>query len=880
MVESDVTFGLDQLPLVGEEIPDEMDVKFSGLRAVASCGELSTEEVSAINEQLQQISSQETAKKTAQLPSGRISRGITLDATCKVPAMAPHTFRIHFGDSSMDRPVPQPVPRAALAAATTPFDTPLPRSSPTPPAATPAAPAASWLNVDKTLGPLTVRRLGIGYHPQELFVLTDATIKAGPLSVGVDGLGLGIRLDKPAEGAVEIDGRLSGLSVDYSTPTLEIAGAFLKGAPPTGFILDISGLVLIKASKYSFGAVGAYLRKSGDSRPLLFLFGEVGGEIGGPPPFVLTGLMGGFGYNTSLRVPALEEVTGFPLVAGISGKPSATSTHAAASAKEHKQELLNKLSSLTTGGNAWVTPADGDIWIAAGLTFTLFELIDARALLTVECGGSGVGMSLLGLANATFPPETDAVTYAALELELEAVYSTDTAMLAVDALLSPRSFLLAPACHLTGGFALHCWFDGSEHPGDFVLSLGGYHPQFTPPAHYPTPARLGINWAVSSTVSITGNSYLALTPSAFMVGNSLDIRYHSGSVCAWLTAHIDALIQWKPFHFDFTAGIALGASLNTHIFGTWTAEAGADMHLWGPPTGGRVTVYILGIGLTVGFGEPATAPDPKLDWKAFTALLPSRDKTLQILPTDGLLPPPPTPIAPPNHTEPADVDPAWVFSSHGFTVETRTAVPASELTIGNNTVELPNPKPPRLCIRPMHEDAQDLTSQHRVVLMKHGANSTRTAFDPCEHNWTVIAQRARVPSALWGRYTATDHVPAAEDQLVSGQISGVRITTPPPTPGDSVTVRAAILGFTSLDEGTNPLGTSEDAATVPPAAQRNDTISLIRDHMAAQPTVTQRTALFDALTSWNLTPGLNDDLTSFARDSGRLFANEPLIAAS
>jgi hypothetical protein len=58
--------------------------------------------------------------------------------------------------------------------------------------------------------------------------------------------------------------------------------------------------------------------------------------------------------------------------------------------------------------------------------------------------------------------------------------------------LAPDARLFAPACHLTGGFALYCWFN-KKHKGDFVLTLGGYHKSFQVPDHYPKVPRLGLH---------------------------------------------------------------------------------------------------------------------------------------------------------------------------------------------------------------------------------------------------------------------------------------------------------------------------------------------------------------------------------------------------
>ena len=43
------------------------------------------------------------------------------------------------------------------------------------------------------------------------------------------------------------------------------------------------------------------------------------------------------------------------------------------------------------------------------------------------------------------------------------------------------SYMLDPDCRLTGGFAFCVWFEPHDDAGDFVVTLGGYHPAFTVP---------------------------------------------------------------------------------------------------------------------------------------------------------------------------------------------------------------------------------------------------------------------------------------------------------------------------------------------------------------------------------------------------------------
>lgn len=57
-----------------------------------------------------------------------------------------------------------------------------------------------------------------------------------------------------------------------------------------------------------------------------------------------------------------------------------------------------------------------------------------------------------------------------------------------------KSWLLSPDCQLTGSFFFGLW----PARGDCLLTIGGFHKDYRPPAHYPTGlARLGFSWAIS-----------------------------------------------------------------------------------------------------------------------------------------------------------------------------------------------------------------------------------------------------------------------------------------------------------------------------------------------------------------------------------------------
>src|SRR5207248_1199865 len=125
----------------------------------------------------------------------------------------------------------------------------------------------------------------------------------------------------------------------------------------------------------------------------------------------------------------------------------------------------------------WIPPELGAIWLAVGVCFTSFEMINSFALLTVALGCT-FELALLGLSAITIPTGAPALIGFA-ELALKATFSPEQGLLAVSGKLTPESYILSKDCHLTGGFAFYIWFkdspDGAS-AGDFVITLGGYHP--------------------------------------------------------------------------------------------------------------------------------------------------------------------------------------------------------------------------------------------------------------------------------------------------------------------------------------------------------------------------------------------------------------------
>ena len=208
---------------------------------------------------------------------------------------------------------------------------------------------------------------------------------------------------------------------------------------------------------------------------------------------------------------------------------------------------------------------------------------------------------------------------------------------------SLNSYVFDKDCKLTGGFAFYTWFSG-DHEGDFVVTLGGYHPKFKRPAHYPVVPRLGLDWKKGD-IRVTGELYFALTPSCLMAGGKLSAVYDIGWAKAWFDAYADFIISWKPFHYDIAIGVSIGASATVRVdLGLFTVsmtfkfELGADLHLWGPDFAGEAKVKFYVVSFTVRFGATGSATAKPICWGDFSkSFLPNEKAVNAVTYSGGLL---------------------------------------------------------------------------------------------------------------------------------------------------------------------------------------------------------------------------------------------------
>ena len=564
-----------------------------------------------------------------------------------------------------------------------------------------------WFPIQRTFGPVSIQQIGIrwiGGPDLKGAILLDGGVALAGLAVGVDDLSLTIPFADIGD-LTKWELGLRGLAVSYDGGGVRIGGGLLQADLGDSDDVRYDGFLLVEVGGKSFVALGSYGVVDGD--PSLFVFVVIGIPIGGPPYFFITGLAGGFGYNRGLVVPAIEGLPQFPLVAAMSDSSAVTAS---------PMEFLQRM------GPA-VPMERGSYWFAAGLKFSSFALVNSQALLYVLLN-RGLEIGLLGMSKFELPP---AVPLVSVELALKARFSTIEGVISVEARLTDNSWVLSRDCRLTGGFAFFLWFDG-EHAGDFVITIGGYHPRYTPPDHYPVVPRLGFNWRVSNCISIKGEAYFALTPREVMAGGLLEAVYDSGDVRAWFRAWANMYIKWRPFWFEVEIGISIGVSVDTWL-GRVKIETGASLIVWGPEIGGEVTVDVWVISITIPFGADRVIPQEVLSWDQFrTALLPPEDEKLFAGGVErGLVGGSPA-------TGPWALLPEFVLRTESF-------LGASEVRPGSGAIDIGARGTFGIDIKPMNRTG--VSSVHRVRVLNHLGQDVTHRFQVRE------ALCGNVARALW-----------------------------------------------------------------------------------------------------------------------------------
>lgn len=516
-----------------------------------------------------------------------------------------------------------------------------------------------WIGVRNTFGPIYLEQIGVGVYQDNgstagVDLLIDGGVVVGPLAAQVDELSVRIpfvSLGRPDAWSLD----LKGLALGMHVPGIDVTGGLLK--IDRGYI-EYDGMLLVKVSQLGMVAVGAYSRPH-DEYTSLFIFGALFAVIGLPPLVDIHGLGLGIGYNRRVVIPDdMNAIADFVLVAAL----------------DDADKLTNDPMGALTRMGAAMPPERGALWFAFGLHGTTLELVHLTAIVYVALA-KGVEIGVLGIARMALPSDDTALVN--LELAIKARFSSEESLLSVQGQLTDNSWLLSSDCQLTGGFAYFVWFKESQ----FILTLGGYHPSFSPRPEFPSVPRLGYCWDLGP-IHIKGESYFALTNTCIMAGTRMEAVYGWDWLNFWSTSHADFLLSWDPFHYEVSVGTSIGARFRWTIdvfIGTITisisVSVGGSVDITGPPFHGVIRADLGVTSISIPFG-PAPNPEPDLLlWQPFRLkYLQGGDpngSAFSVLPGDGLLPPEPKGGEPAAGTR----EHPWHFLSE-FSFRTDTRMPA------------------------------------------------------------------------------------------------------------------------------------------------------------------------------------------------------------
>jgi hypothetical protein len=138
---------------------------------------------------------------------------------------------------------------------------------------------------------------------------------------------------------------------------------------------------------------------------------------------------------------------------------------------------------------------------------------------------------------------------------------------------------------------------------NFVVSVGGFHPRFSPPAlPFPSPRRISLSLLSSPVARVRIEGYFAVTTNTVQFGARVELFFGLDILNVQGHLAFDALFQFSPFYFI----IEISASFSVKVFGAGLFSVSLRGSLQGPAPWhikGRGEISILFWDIDVEFDE-------------------------------------------------------------------------------------------------------------------------------------------------------------------------------------------------------------------------------------------------------------------------------------
>jgi len=416
------------------------------------------------------------------------------------------------------------------------------------------------------LGPVEIQSLLISAVPDgdTLPIGLGATFKAalGPLQAVVEGIGLKAVISFPDTG-----GNLGPLDLDLGfLPPRGVGLSLDTGIVKGGGYLAVDAargeyagaLELTFANLVSIKAIGIITTKAPDGSPgfslLIIMSVEFPTGIQLGFGFTLLALGGLVGLNRTMNLQALTD-----------GVRSGSLTSVM-----FPRDIVANAPKIISDLRTFFPQHDGTFLIGpmVKLGWGTPTLVSLSMGVIIEIPGS---IAILGVLKVALPAEEAPIIQ--LQVQFVGAIEPDKKRLWFFASLydSRVAFIT-----LDGEMGLLvAWGDDAN----FVVSVGGFHPRFSPPPlPFPSPRRLSIPLLNNPLSKLTVEGYFAVTSNTAQFGARVEAYF--GLSALNVSGHLafDALFQFTPFHFV----IEISASLSVKVFGVGLFSVGIGGTLEGP----------------------------------------------------------------------------------------------------------------------------------------------------------------------------------------------------------------------------------------------------------------------------------------------------------
>ena len=417
-----------------------------------------------------------------------------------------------------------------------------------------------------TLGPISIPNLYLiggfkdGTIPIEFSV--DVGAQLGPLSATVNRMGALATISFPKgggnAGAAQIDVGFKppngvGLSVDAGVVK---GGGFLsidvdRGEYAGALELTFSGFLSLKA----VGIINTRMPDGSSGFSLLIIItAEFGSGLQLGFGFTLLGVGGLLGLNRTMRLDALVEGV---RVGGLNSILFPRDVVA------HATQIISDL-------RAFFPPQTGIFLIGpmAKLGWGTPTLVSLTIGIIIEIPGN---IALIGVLRVALP--TDDAAVVVLQVSFIGAIEFDKSRGWFFATLFDSRVLFIT---IQGEMGLLIAFGDDAN---FVVSVGGFHPRYSPPAlPFPTPRRIALDILNTSVARIRAEGYFAVTSNSVQFGCMAESFFGFSALNVSGHFQLDALIRFSPFFFI----ISFSSEFEVKVFGVGVWGLRIRLEVQGP----------------------------------------------------------------------------------------------------------------------------------------------------------------------------------------------------------------------------------------------------------------------------------------------------------